>query len=324
MSNESTSRDGEHAFCNRFSSSTPGSSSGGATTIPSVSGTPCSTSISSATETSFGGPPPSPAKSLGVTRKPLAELVINRDYDARVNHVAERIGRAASQVEVLTLFRLAVKELGVDCAMFANFVRDASDVSSCRFMLACEPRWCQHYIDAEYLKCDPWLEYAADHSEPIVASRLPVIDPAQQQVVEWAHECGFASTALVPVHSGVTHPRASLLCLGVSAPGFFEDDAFGRFRLGARLVAAELHDWWRSCIRREAILKARLTPTELSLLRHEHQGHSSKQIAAELKVSKSSINSRFQRMNTKLGVPNRRMAARLAVECGLLIGSGTR
>ena len=34
-------------------------------------------------------------------------------------------------------------------------------------------------------------------------------------------------------------------------------------------------------------------------------------------VSKSSVDSRFQRMNTKLEVANRRTAAQLAVECNL-------
>ena len=104
----------------------------------------------------------------------------------------------------------------------------------------------------------------------------------------------------------------------LARPGYFEGEAFGRFRLGARILAAELHDWWLARIRRELIVKARITQADLELLRHQCQGHSSKRIAAELRVSNSSINSRFQRMNTKLGVPNRRMAARLAVECGLL------
>jgi hypothetical protein len=36
-------------------------------------------------------------------------------------------------------------------------------------------------------------------------------------------------------------------------------------------------------------------------------------------VSRSSINSRFQRMNSRLGVANRKMAARLVAECGLIL-----
>jgi DNA-binding CsgD family transcriptional regulator len=176
------------------------------------------------------------------------------------------------------------------------------------------------YLDAGCFAHDPWLAYAAHHSEPIAASSLPVLDAEGQRVIALAQQNGFASAALVPAHSGTGHSRISLLCLGSTSPAFFEGEGFGRFRLGARLIAAELHDWWLARIRRELIVKARITQADLELLRHEHQGHSSKRIAAELHVSKSSINSRFQRMNMKLGVPNRRLAARLAVECGLLIG----
>jgi hypothetical protein len=38
-----------------------------------------------------------------------------------------------------------------------------------------------------------------------------------------------------------------------------------------------------------------------------------------LNVSRSSVNSRFQRTIAKLGVPNRRMAARVAIDCGLIV-----
>jgi len=80
-----------------------------------------------------------------------------------------------------------------------------------------------------------------------------------------------------------------------------------------------LHDWWLTRIRRDLIVKARITSADLVLLQHECQGHGSKKIAAALQVSKSSVNSRFQRMNAKLGVANRRMAVQLAVECGLIL-----
>jgi DNA-binding CsgD family transcriptional regulator len=66
-------------------------------------------------------------------------------------------------------------------------------------------------------------------------------------------------------------------------------------------------------------VKARISQEDLVLLQHRCQGHSSKKIAAEMQVSKGSINSRFQRMNAKLGVGNRRMAVQLAIECGLIL-----
>ena len=250
----------------------------------------------------------------------LAQVVAAADYTERIATIAERIAEARDQATVHALLTEGVHALGAEHAVFVSFIRDNADLSACRFMLVCEPGWCQRYLEAGCFAHDPWLAYAAHHSEPIPASALPVLDAEGQRVIALAMQNGFASAALVPAHSGAGHSRISLLCLGSTQPGFFEGEGFGRFRLGARLIAAELHDWWLARIRRELIVKARITQADLELLRHEQQGHSSKRIAAELRVSKSSINSRFQRMNMKLGVPNRRLAARLAVECGLLIG----
>ena len=316
MSNEKKSPGVGCEHSSPSSSRTQSTSSDGATTTPSASSTPCSTSTSNATPTSSGetstpATPEAPA---------LAQIVAAAGYTERITGVAERIVEAKDQATVHALLTEAVHALGAENAVFVSFIRDNADLSACRFMLVCEPDWCRRYLDAGCFANDPWLTYAAHHSEPASASSLPVLDAEGQRVIALAQQNGFASAALVPAHSGAGHSRISLLCLGSTSPGFFEGEGFGRFRLGARLIAAELHDWWLARIRRELIVKARITQADLELLRHEHQGHSSKRIAAELHVSKSSINSRFQRMNMKLGVPNRRLAARLAVECGLLNG----
>jgi DNA-binding CsgD family transcriptional regulator len=243
---------------------------------------------------------------------------MSEHYVARVNAVIERIGAAHDQATVLGLLRTSASALGAENAVFVSFVRESTDISTCRFMLACEPGWCQRYLDADCLAHDPWLAYAAHHGEPVIASSLRAIDLEARRVIDLASQNGFASAVLVPVHSGAGHSRISLLCLGSSQPGYFEGEGYGRLRLGARLLAAELHDWWMARIRRELIVKARISAADLELLRHEYHGHSSKRIAAALQVSTSSINSRFQRMNTKLGVPNRRAAVKLVAECGLL------
>jgi len=241
------------------------------------------------------------------------------DYAARITDIALRMARATEQSTVHALLREGATALGAECAVFISFVRDSADVSACRFMLACEPEWCRRYLASGLLAHDLWLAYAAHHSEPILASKLNATAPLQQQAIDLATQNGFVSAVLVPAHSGAGHSRISLLCLGCSTPGFFADEGFGPFRVNARVLSMELHEWWLTRIRRELIVKSHITPSDLILLRHQFLGHSSKRIAAELQVSKSSINSRFQRMNTKLGVANRRMAARLAVECGLIL-----
>ena len=302
--------------CSQSTSSTLLHSTDGATAIPFDLTIPSCTSTSNATEMRSGELTQSPVMDR---RCSLTQLVSAHDYAARTTAIAVRIAQAAEQSAVHALFREGTDALGAECAVFVSFVRDSVDVSACRFMLACEPDWCRQYLASGLIAHDLWLAYAAHHSEPIIASSLTATEPSQQQAIDLATKNGFASAVLVPAHSGAGHSRISLLCLGSSAPGFFEDEGFGSFRVGARMLALELHDWWLARIRRELIVKAHITPSDLVLLRHQCQGHSSKRIAAELHVSKSSINSRFQRMNSKLGVANRRMAARLASECGLIL-----
>ena len=248
----------------------------------------------------------------------LAQFVAVHGYADRVTTHIERIPETADQPALLDLLHRCAIALGADNAIFVSFVRDDADISTCRFMFACAPEWCQRYLDINNIAHDPWLAYATHHSEPIVASTLRVVDHEARRVVDLANRHGFASAVLAPAHDGPGHSRISLLCLGSTRAGYFEGGGVTRFKLHARLLAAEMHAWWMRRIRRELVFAARITPADLVLLRHEAQGHSSKHIAAAHQVSVASINSRFQRMNAKLGVPNRRMAARSAAQCGLL------
>lgn len=249
----------------------------------------------------------------------LQGVVACERYSERVASIATKISEASDQQTVHALFLEGVSALGATSAVFVSFVRDDGDLAACRFMLACDPAWARLYVQEGHFVHDPWLAYAAHHSEPIVASALNVLDGDHQRVIDLAARAGFVSAVLVPAHSGAGHSRISLLCLGSTRPGYFEDAGLPRLRVSARMLALELHDWWLARIRRDLIVKARITSADLVLLQHECQGHGSKKIAAELQVSKSSINSRFQRMNAKLGVANRRMAVQLAVECGLIL-----
>lgn len=316
MSNEKRFPDGDGGPSSPSLSPTLSAFDAGATTTRSGSNTPSSIPNSSGKATTSGGWNGSQAER---PKGSLADWVGRPDYLDRVGLIAERISGTAEQSTVLGLLRDGITALGVENAVYVSFVRDSVDVSACRFMLACDPAWCQQYLDAGYLAHDPWLAYAAHHSEPIRTSSLTVTQPEQRRATELIARNGFASAVLVPAHAGPGHSRISVLCLGSPTPGYFDGEGFGRLKIGARALASELHDWWRGRIRRELIVRAHITPSDLVLLRHERLGHSSKRIADELKVSASSINSRFQRMNTKLGVANRKLAAQLASECGLIL-----
>lgn len=273
---------------------------------------------SSAQAVSSGTAPPAQAET-SADASTLAVRIAEPDYLDQVASIAERMTTAPDEAAVMSLLHEGMAALGAESAVFVSFTREAQRVASCRFMLACDPSWCQQYLEAGLVASDPWLAYASNHSEPVLASRLQAVDPDQKHPIELACRSGFASALLVPVHSGSSHTRISLLSLGSAQAGQFEGIPFGRFKLGARVLACELHEWWLARMRSELMALARLSDDDLTLLRHQHLGHSSKRIAAELGVSPSSINSRFQRMNSRLGVANRKTAARLAAECGLIL-----
>jgi DNA-binding CsgD family transcriptional regulator len=244
-----------------------------------------------------------------------------RPIDAAVLFAAaERLGSTSDAASVLGLLKAGADALGAESAVFVSVARDVAVKPATRLMTTCDPVWLQHYLDSGSLVEDPWLLYATHRSEPIVASELDTGSVSATARDVLATHRAFASAVLAPAHSGHDHERVGLLCLGSSQRGYFEADQPMRARIGARLLAAVLNDWWLANTRHELLVTARITPAELDLLRRQLLGHSSKRIAASLNVTQSSINSRFQRMNMKLGVPNRRAAVRLALQCGLLFG----
>lgn len=248
----------------------------------------------------------------------LAEVTSRPDYLTRIGEVTRRIPAAADEAEALSLLYEVTERMGADASAFVSFIRDDLSHESYRFLLACDPKWCLEYERRAWYANDPWLNYALTHTEPARGSEIPIASKQQRAAAELAVEYGFRSAAIVPAPSSAGLTRVGVLCLGSWTPGYFEGDGFIDLKLAARTLAMELHEWWLGRIKRELITSARITLDDLLLLRHERLGHSTKQIAAELDVSASSIDSRFQRINAKLGVPNRKAAANLAAEYGLI------
>ncbi|RYF58749.1 MAG: hypothetical protein EOO27_11535 [Comamonadaceae bacterium] len=248
----------------------------------------------------------------------LADITSQPDYFARVGEVTRRVSDAVDEAEALALLQDSTQRMGADASAFVSFIRDDPSHESYRFLLACDPVWCLEYERRAWYADDPWLNYALNHSEPTQGSKIPAASRQQQSVLDLAASYGFRSSAIVPAPSGGGLSRVGVLCLGSQTPGFFEGDGFTALKLMARSLAMELHEWWIGQIKRDLIANARITSEDLLLLRHEWAGHSTKQIAAERDTSASSIDSRFQRINAKLGVANRKASARLAAEYGLI------
>lgn len=239
-------------------------------------------------------------------------------YFERVSEVVRCVTCATDEMEAVTLLAKAAQYLGAEAAAFVSFVRDDGSHESYRFLLACDPVWCHEYEKHAWYANDPWLMYALNHSEPARASDIPLSSKQQRAVYALASQFGFRSAAIVPAPSSGALSRVGVLCLGSNTPQFFEGEGFVNLKVAARGLAMELHEWWIQRIKRELIRNARLTDEDLALLKQERLGRGTKTIAAQLNTSPTAIDCRFQRVNQKLGVPNRKAAAMLAAEYGLI------
>lgn len=215
-------------------------------------------------------------------------------------------------------FRQGIAALGAQRAWFVSVDCRGDDFDALCMQSACDPAWTRRYLDEQLYRADPWLLYARRHADPVPASSLSGLTLEEEATRERAADAGFVSCALMPAHAGMHPGRFGLLALGHSTPGYFEDGGFALLRICGRALALELHGWWIEHRRREKLADVRLSDDDLVLLELHAKGRSSEEIADALHVTRQSINSRFQRLNRRLHVPNRRAAAQVALDCGLI------
>lgn len=235
-----------------------------------------------------------------------------------VSAIAIDTTRTSAVGDILRKLHDGARALGAECSCFTTFVA-AGEEASYRFVVDCDPAWWQRYSDNGCMASDPWLAYARRHSEPTRACDLTALTCEEQTAVDLAREAGFVSALLVPAHASAHDGRVSLLTLGHRNPNRFDADDADVIRVLARAFALELHDWWGAYMRRTLREQAQLSAADLQLLELHCAGRSSKQIARELRMSGAAVNSRFQRLTARLGTRSRRDAARIAIDCGLIV-----
>lgn len=238
--------------------------------------------------------------------------------DVRVLQIVPLIADAKSIGEVITLFREAALGLGADAGVFLSCLRDDATRSSLRSLWACDLSWAADYASHRRFEHDPWLRYASRDTEPTRSCNLICSSIEESDFVRAAAEHGFASALIAPAPSHVGLSRVGVLCLGSTGVGNFDSENYPQVRVLARALAMELHHWIARSMREELLRGVRLTEPDLDLLRHEAAGHSSKVIGTVMNLEAKTIDCRFQRINAKLGAPDRRSAVRIARLYGLL------
>ncbi|PKO40645.1 MAG: hypothetical protein CVU30_16055 [Betaproteobacteria bacterium HGW-Betaproteobacteria-3] len=238
--------------------------------------------------------------------------------NVRVLKVLPLITDVRSSGEVISLFQEAVVGLGADAGVFLSCLRDDATRTSLRSLWACDPSWAAEYASHRWFEHDPWLRYASSNAEPARSSNLACSSTEEDAFVQAAAEHGFAAALIAPAPSPVGLSRVGVLCLGSADSDRFDGENFPQVRVLARALAMELHHWIAKSMREELLRGATLTEADLNLLHHEAAGHSSKVIGAAMNLEAKTIDCRFQRLNAKLGAPDRRTAVRIARLYGLL------
>lgn len=248
----------------------------------------------------------------------LLAATLRLDYMGRVSAVIRDMQSAREHLQAVELLQEATLRMGAEASIFASFIREGGAYASYRLLLACDPTRFTGHECGDRLELDAWLTYAQKHSEPVRSSEAVTVGDAARAALELAQRLGFRSAVIVPVPSSGGLSRTGVLCLGSSRPGYFDDEGYITLKVVARGVAMEIHEWWLRRLRDQLVVATGITPADLALLNHESLGHTTKKIARVLGLSTGSVDSRFQRLNIKLGVANRKAAAHLAAEYGLI------
>ena len=238
--------------------------------------------------------------------------------NVRLLQILPLITDARSSGEVISLFREAVVVLGADAGVFLSCLQDDATRTSLRSLWACDPAWAADYAFHRWFEHDPWLRYASSDAEPTRSSNLVCSSTEENAFIRAAAEHGFAAALIAPAPSSVGLSRVGVLCLGSADSERFESENYPQVRVLARALSMELHHSIAKSMREELLRGASLTEADLHLLRCEAAGHSSKVIGAAMNLEAKTIDCRFQRVNSKLGAPDRRTAVRIARLYGLL------
>lgn len=220
--------------------------------------------------------------------------------------------------EVTELLVKATAMLGADHAAFASFIKDDEAYESYRFVMACDATWCLAYEEEACYLDDPWLEYARHHADPVLATSVAARTDRERHVVAMARRFGLASAVIVPAQPPIGLTQLGTLCISSEHEGFFSAETLPTIAVAAVPLAQRLHAWQIAQLRCELQKRTRLSADELALLVHQSKGRSSKDIARLTGATPMSVDSKWQRLNAKLGVSSRTLAAQLAAEYRLI------
>jgi len=201
--------------------------------------------------------------------------------------------------------------------IFATIAPQTSPIESWRFLVGCPAKWCQIYARNHWYLNDPVMQYALENTTPRLISNLPLSTAGQRRMLQEAKQFGFDDGIVVPAH-GPNNIRVGALYLAYAVARTMPLELLNAVRSALRALAATLLDWDSACLRRDLLNETRLTEREIRLLGYELRGFTAQDIANLEEVPVNSVNRTFGSIINKMGMTNKREAARLALASGLV------
>ncbi|MCX2864911.1 hypothetical protein OOZ63_24065 [Paucibacter sp. PLA-PC-4] len=257
--------------------------------------------------------------STTTSRMTLRERASTPDYPAQALQAILQIPTATDPSELLVRLVKATSAIGASASVYTATIPEGNhEPSSYLCLFACD--W--HYADAQeglgQILSHPWFRFARTHTSPGTQRQVRVLAWEDEKAINLAHQYGFRSCFIVPTSAGPNPERIEMLCIGSEEADDFEGPDARIVRTLARSLAAELHDWLTCYLQQRLLEAAKLKDEDVDLLAMQWQGLNTKQIAQQTGMSVGCVNSRFQRINTRLHCADRRESAARAAAYGLL------
>ena len=238
-------------------------------------------------------------------------------FFANLVKIVKRIQHSESFHEIYSCLSDVRELFDVMDSLFIFFSPEDQTDETWRFLHDKNPDWCQDYESKYWFGDDEWVDYVRRATAPICDSALSVMRRHSGRASDFLRARGVQSTLLVP--TGTDYGTAFVGCLFLFSPqkNYFENSLV-EVGVAAESVSSALYRWMLARQRVNLIERAGLVQEDITLLQMVQKGMSSKEASKELCKSIAAINSRWQRINSRLGTANRKQAAKLAMDFGLI------
>ena len=208
-------------------------------------------------------------------------------------------------------------KLEVTSYLYVTLLKDSKNRDSYRFLIGCDPAWYQLYCTNQWHHIDPFIRYGREYMKPILISELSTLTDAQLKIIDHSGESGFKSGLILPAHADLNR-RIGILIAGNPFDNDVGDQKLEKYRAILRAISFELLDWWISRLQSKVGAEIKVTEQEKIILKLAYDDYTAAEIGQVLNLTVSQVNNRVRNINLQFGVDNKKSAAFLAMEYGII------